>query len=127
MWRKLLFGCVLAATVSPAFAESTFPYSCSEIRFAYTGSDATIKAVCLKQDGTPNATSLTLQGIGNENGMLKQGTGPSTFQKSCGNIQIIVNGPVVILSALCRTAAGSSNSTSLSLNNISNNDGNLTQ
>jgi len=127
MWRNLLLGCVLATTVSPAFAESTFPYTCSEIRFAYTGSDATIKAVCLKRDGTPNATSLTLQGISNENGILKQGSGPSTFQKSCGDIRVIVNGPVVILAALCRTTAGSSNSTSLSLNNISNNDGNLTQ
>ena len=127
MWRHLLCGFVLAATVSPAFAESTFPFTCSEIHFAYAGSNATIKAMCLKTDGTPNASSLTLQGISNENGILKQGSGPSTFQKSCGDIRVIVNGPVVILSALCRTSNGSSNATSLSLNNISNNNGNLTQ
>jgi len=127
MWRHLLCGFVLAATVSPAFAESTFPFTCSEIHFAYAGSNATIKAMCLKTDGTPNATSLTLQGISNENGILKQASGPSTFQKSCGDIRVIVNGPVVILSALCRTSNGSSNATSLSLNNISNNNGNLTQ
>jgi len=127
MWRHRLCGFVLAATVSPAFAESTFPFTCSEIHFAYAGSNATIKAMCLKTDGTPNATSLTLQGISNENGILKQGSGPSTFQKSCGDIRVIVNGPVVILSALCRASNGSSNTTSLSLNNISNNNSNLAQ
>jgi hypothetical protein len=127
MKRVLFSGCLLAMAVSPAFAESTFPFTCSEIAFAYSGSNATIKAVCLKQDGNPNATSLTLQGIGNENGMLKQGSGPSTFQKSCGDIRVIVNGPNVLLAAQCRTSAGQSNATSMSLNNISNNNGNLTQ
>jgi hypothetical protein len=128
MWRNLLRGCVLAAaSVGPALAESTFPYTCSEIQFAYSGANATIKAVCLKADGSPNATSLTLQGIGNENGKLTQGSGPATFQKSCGDIRIIVSGPNVLLSALCRNTAGMSQPTSLSLNNISNNNGNLTQ
>lgn len=127
MWRHLLCGFVLAATVSPAFAQNTFQNTCSQIQFAYSGANATITAVCLKLNGTPNATSLTLQGISNNNGRLMQGTGPSTFQQSCGNIQIIVNGPVVTLSALCRTNSGSSVATSLSLDNIGNNNGNLTQ
>lgn len=127
MSRHLFAGCLLAATVSPAFAESTFPFTCSEIQFTYSGQNATIKAVCLKQDGSPNATSLTLQGISNENGQLKQGGGPSTFQHSCGDIRIIVNGPNVLLAAQCRTTAGTSTATSMSLNNISNNNGNLTQ
>jgi hypothetical protein len=129
MKNILLSGCLLAVavTASPAFAESTFPFTCSEIQFAYAGANATIKAVCLKQDGSPNATSLTLQGISNENGQLKQGGGPATFQKSCGDIRIIVNGPNVLLAAQCRTTAGSSNATSMSLNNISNNNGNLQQ
>ena len=117
---------VLAA--SPAFADNTYQNTCSNIAFAYSGNDAAINAVCLRADGTPNATKLILQGISNQNGKLTQGTGPSTFQKSCGNIQILVgNGPNSTLSALCRTTSGSSNATSLSLNGIANNNGNLVQ
>jgi hypothetical protein len=127
MKRILFTGCLLAAAVSPALADSTFPNTCSEIAFAYAGQNATIKAVCLKADGMPNATSLTLQSISNENGILKQGSGPSTFQKSCGNIRVIANGTGVLLSAQCRTTAGNFNPTSLPLNNISNNNGNLVQ
>lgn len=126
---RLLSACLLTAvTVSPALAANTFQNTCSEIHFTYTGNDATLKAICLRADGTPNATSLTLQGISNQNGKLTQGGGQSTFQKSCGNIQILVdNGPGVTLSALCRTTSGSSNATSLGLDNISNQNGNLKQ
>ena len=74
-----------------------------------------------------NATSLTLQGISNPKGKLVQGGGASTFQQSCGNIAILVDGPYVTLSALCRTISGASNSTSLSLDNISNMNGVLSQ
>jgi hypothetical protein len=43
-------------------------------------------------------------------------------------IQIVVAGPnEVNLTALCRTVQGSSNHTSIPLDNISNNNGNLTQ
>jgi hypothetical protein len=128
MLRNLLCGgALLAAAMSPAFAQSSFPYTCSEIHFAYSGDNATIQAVCLRENGSPNATSLTLQGISNDYGVLKQGSGPSTFQKSCGTIQILVDGPDVTLSAECRTPAGQFNTTSLPLNNISNNNGNLVQ
>lgn len=126
--RGLLFVCLLTvATASPAFAASTFQNTCSEIRFAYSGNQATLNAVCLKADGTANATSLTLQGISNQNGKLVQGGGASTFQQSCGSISILVDGPYVTLSALCRTISGASNSTSLSLDNISNMNGVLRQ
>src|SRR5215475_12872433 len=118
MKRILFTGCLLAAAVSPALAESTFPNTCSQIEFAYAGKDATIKAVCLRADGSPNATSLVLQGISNENGMLKQGTGNSTFQQSCGNIRVIASGTNVLLSAQCRTVSGMSTPTSLPLNGI---------
>jgi hypothetical protein len=126
--RGLLFVCLLTgATASPAFATSTFQNTCSEIRFAYSGNQATLNAVCLKADGTANATSLTLQGISNQNGKLVQGGGSSTFQQSCGSIAILVDGPYVTLSALCRTISGASNATSLSLDNISNMNGVLRQ
>jgi hypothetical protein len=127
--RYLLSACVLAGiAAAPAFAANTFQETCSEIHFAYSGNNATLQAVCLRTNDTPNATSLTLQGISNQNGKLVQGGGASTFQQSCGNIQILVdNGPGVTLSAICRTTSGSPNPTSLSLNNIANNNGTLVQ
>src|SRR5262249_53765764 len=127
--RHLLPAFILASlAATPAFADNSFQNTCSEIRFAYQGANATLQAVCLKADGSGNATSLVLQGISNQNGKLTQGTGPSSFQQSCGNIVIVVNnGPAVTLSALCRTTSGSSVATSLSLNNIANNNGNLVQ
>ena len=127
--RYVFAACLLASlAVSPAFAENTFQNTCSEIRFAYSGNNATLQAVCLRANGTPNQTSLTLQGISNQNGKLVQGSGASTFQQSCGNIQILVdNGPGVTLSAICRTTSGGANPTSLSLNNIANDNGKLVQ
>ena len=122
-----LASTLLASAAGPAFAATTFQNTCSNISFVYSGNDAAIQAVCLRADGTPNQTKTLLQGISNQNGILTQGSGASTFQKSCGNIQIIITGPNALLSAMCRTSAGSSNSTSLSLNNINNNNGNLGQ
>jgi hypothetical protein len=128
MLRSLLCGsALLAAAMSPALAQNSFQNTCSEFHFAYSGANPTLQAVCLKTDGAPNATSLTLQGIQNDNGILKQGTGPSAFQKSCGSIQILVDGPDVTLAALCKTVSGQYNSTSLPLNNINNDNGKLVQ
>jgi CVNH domain len=127
--RYLFSACVLAALASTsAFADNSYQNTCSEIRFAYSGKNATMQAVCLRADGTPNATSLVLQGISNQNGKLVQGSGPSTFQMSCGNIQILNdNGPNTTLSAICRTTSGASIATALPLNNIANNNGTLVQ
>jgi hypothetical protein len=127
--RYLLSACMLAGIAAvPALAANTFQITCSEIHFAYSGNNATLQAVCLRANGTPNQTSLTLQGISNQNGKLVQGSGASTFQQSCGNIQVLVdNGPGVTLSAICRTTSGGANPTSLSLNNIANDNGKLVQ
>ncbi len=127
--RYLLAACLLAGlAATPAVAENTFQNTCSEIRFAYSGNNPALQAVCLRVDGTPNATSLVLEGIHNENGRLVRGTGQSTFQKSCGNIRILVdNGPNVTLSALCRMSNGSTNPTSLELHNVANHFGRLVQ
>ncbi len=111
----------------PAFATTTFQNTCSNISFVYSGNNAAISAVCLHSNGTPNPTTLVLQGISNQNGILTQGSGASTFQQSCGNIQIIITGPNALLSAMCRTSAGGSNATSLPLSNINNNNGTLSQ
>lgn len=127
-FKRTLLACALVTAASaPAFATTTFQNTCSNISFVYSGNDAAVQAVCLRADGTPNQTKLLLPGISNQNGVLTQGSGASTFQKSCGNIQIIITGPNALLSALCRTSSGSSNSTSLSLSNINNNNGNLGQ
>jgi hypothetical protein len=128
MLRNLLCGgALLVAAASPALAQNSFQNTCSEFHFAYSGPNPTLQAVCLKADGAPNATSLTLQGIQNDNGILKQGTGASEFQKSCGSIEILVDGPDVTLAALCKSRSGQFNSTSLSLKNINNNNGSLVQ
>jgi CVNH domain len=122
------FVLLLAAIASTAFAGSTFQNTCSNIAYAYVNNAPTLQAVCLRANGTANATSLVLQGIGNQNGTLVQGSGASTFQQSCGHIQIVVNSTSQVgLTAYCRTSGGGSNPTSLPLNNISNNNGNLTQ
>mgnify|MGYP000026495217 CR=1 FL=1 len=112
---------------TPAAAASGFQNTCSNISFAYvSGSQAALNAMCLKADGSANGSSLILKGIGNNNGVLVQGGGASTFQKSCGNIQITANAQGATLSALCRDGGGNSRATSLPLNNIGNNNGNLT-
>ncbi len=112
---------------TPAAAATGFQNTCSNITFAYvSGSQAALNAMCLKADGSANGSSLVLTGIGNSNGNLVQGSGASTFQKSCGNIQITANAQGATLSALCRTSSGASKATSLPLNNIGNNNGNLT-
>lgn len=118
---------MLAATAISANAANTYQNTCSNISFIYSGNNAALQAVCLRANGTPNPTTLILQGISNQNGVLTQGSGASTFQQSCGNIQIIITGPNSTLSAICRTSGGGANSTSLSLNNISNNNGTLQQ
>ena len=112
---------------TPAAAASGFQNTCSNITFAYNAaSQAALNAMCLRADGSANGTSLVLTGISNNNGNLVQGGGASTFQKSCGNIQITANAQGATLSALCRNSGGGSNTTSLPLNNIGNNNGNLT-
>ena len=118
---------VVLGAASPAAAASGFQNTCSNITFAYNAaSQAVLNAMCLRADGSANGTSLTLTGIGNNNGNLVQGGGASTFQKSCGNIQVTANPQGATLSALCRNSGGGSNPSSLPLNNIGNNNGNLT-
>ena len=130
MKKLVLAGIVAGATLASgsAFAASSFQNTCSNITFAYSGSNAAVQAVCLRAHGTPNSTSLVIQGISNQNGQLTGGgSGPATFQQSCGDIQILADGSSVQLSALCRTTSGMSNPTSIELDGISNNDGVLTQ
>ncbi len=116
---------VIGAT--PAFAGSSFQLTCSNIAFAYSGNDPALEAVCLRANGTPNKTELILKGISNQNGVLKQGSGGSSFQESCGNILIAVDMSGATLTAFCRKVDGGFDQTSLPLENISNQNGVLTQ
>jgi CVNH domain len=126
MVKSTCGACVaLLLSTGAALSDSTFPFTCSNIQFVYVGKEAALQAECLKADGNPNKSTLILTGITNQNGKLVQGTGPSTFQQSCGTIQILASGPVVTLSAQCRAQNGQSNPTSLSLNDIKNNNGTL--
>jgi hypothetical protein len=117
-----------AVATTPALAASSFQQTCSNILVAYAGNAPALNATCLRANGTQNNTSLTLQGISNQNGTLTQGAGASTFQESCGYIRIIIDSPTEVhLAAFCRRTDGSSNPTTLPLNNISNQNGVLTQ
>jgi hypothetical protein len=131
MIKSIVVASAAAAVLlcaAPASARSTFPYTCSNTSFQWgPGGQATIASTCLQANGAPHATSLTLMGISNQNGTLTRGSGASTFQQSCGSIKVSADGPDVTLSAYCRSSSGSSNSTSLPLNNIGNNNGNLVQ
>jgi len=130
MNKLMLAGVAAGATLAAgsAFAASSFQNTCSNITFAYSGNNAAVQAVCLRANGTPNSTSLVIQGISNQNGQLTGGgSGPASFQQSCGNIQILADGSSVQLSALCRTTGGQSNPTGIELDGISNNNGVLSQ
>ena len=120
-----LGSAAMVGVATPAAAASGFQNTCSNIAFAYNAAgQATITATCLRANGSPNATSVVLTGLSNQNGNLTQGGGASTFQQSCGNIQVVANAQSATLTALCRTGSGSSNATSAPLN-LGNNNGNL--
>ena len=127
--KKALFV-VLCLVAVPMFAQSSsFQDTCSGITFGYGtgGNGAMLNAWCLQANGVAKQSSLAIRGIGNSNGTLvASGTGASTFQQSCGNIQISANASGATLSALCRTSAGSINASSVPLTGIKNNNGNLT-
>jgi hypothetical protein len=127
--------CVIAAAAATgllsgaAHAQSSFQYSCSNYGFGYSGSSPVLNATCLSGNGTPTSTSLVLTGIVVANGVLQNlNSGvPSNFQTNCGSIDIYAEGPYVTLSATCKTNAGQLNETSVQLDNISNNNGQLVQ
>lgn len=125
--KILLISALLcaASTGTAMAASSTFQNTCSNITFTYSGNDAAVQATCLTAAGTPNNTKLVIMGISNQNGQLTSGSGASTFQQSCGNIQVSATPSGAMLSAICRTAAGDANATTTPLNGINNNNGNL--
>lgn len=129
---KIAVICALALSgiSTVAFADghsSTFQQTCSNYSFVYQGTEAAIVATCLKSDGTPNESTIVINGIANDDGFLVNNGGPSTFQQSCGSIQVRAAGPdAMILHATCRKADGQSLATSIELGGISNVDGVLT-
>lgn len=128
MNRFQLLLALLAVSFSVQAAhhqKSTFQNTCSNIKFVYQGNDAALKAVCLKANGTPNKSVMVLNGIGNDDGKLVSTDGASTFQQSCGNIQIVVDGPDVTLYAQCRRMNGEFLETGMPLYHIGNINGEL--
>jgi hypothetical protein len=131
MWKWILPAAYLFAVgaTGPAFAQApaqnTYQNSCSNIIFVFVNNAPAMRATCRKNDNTYNTSTLPLAGITNNDGTLARGSGPSTFQATCGNIQILVDGPVTTLSAICLNKDKSAQPASLSLNGISNNNGNL--
>jgi hypothetical protein len=70
--KVVVSAAIIVMIASVALAGSSFQNTCSNIEFAYLGNEAGINAVCLRRDGSPNATSLVLMGISNQNGILTQ-------------------------------------------------------
>ena len=130
--RKLMLPAAFVFAVAAASAAlaqtarpNTYQNSCSNIGFVFVNDAPAMRATCRKNSKTYNTSTLILTGISNENATLTQGTGASTFQGTCGNIQILVDGPITTLSAICLNKAQSAQPASLSLNGISNENGNL--
>ena len=73
---------MLFAAATPSLAANTYQNTCANVAFVYSGNNASLQAVCLRADGTPNPSSLMLQGISNQNGTLTQGSGASTFSRA---------------------------------------------
>jgi hypothetical protein len=114
-----------ATAQTPPPAQNTYQNSCSNIIFVFVNNAPALRATCRKSNNTYNTSTLPLAGIANNNATLTLGSGPSTFHSTCGNIQILVDGPVTTLSAICLNKDKSAQPASLSLNGISNNNGNL--
>ena len=109
----------LAGPTSP----STFQTSCQNIKVVSDG--GVLTANCRRSNGTLKSTSLSLNGIDNQDGNLAYGprsTTGASYRSSCQNINI--NG--ANLSASCRRANGTFKSTSILLLGIDNINGNLT-
>lgn len=119
----LLATLFLANSAQAQGPASSFQLTCSNIHFAYQDNDAAINAVCLRADGTPNSTSILIKGVSNQNGKLTMSGGASSFQQSCGSIQVLVDGPDVTLYAQCRTMRGNFLESSLPILGISNQNG----
>ena len=112
-----------------ALAQSSFTETCSNYGFVYSGINGAIHATCLKPDGTPNDTTMVLTGIVTVKGVLTNlhSSVPSNFQSNCGSIGIFADGPYVTLTATCRVDGNQFLQSSIQLDNINNNDGNLVQ
>jgi hypothetical protein len=128
MKRLVLFALVLAAfaTVASAQTPSSFQLTCSDYIVVASGGSAVLQANCVNSAGSGSPSSLVLKGIGNSNGKLVAGgSGPATFQQSCGSITVIGNAAGATLSALCRTTSGSFVASRIALTGIRNNNGTL--
>ncbi|MBL3572437.1 CVNH domain-containing protein [Rhodovulum sulfidophilum] len=117
---------VISATAAFAADPSSFQNARFNIAFHYTDDGgAEIAATCLTADGMPHDTSITMPGIGNDNGSLVIEGGSASFQKSCGSIMLHPSIDGVELTASCRKTDGSFEDASISIDGISNENGTL--
>ena len=129
--RALILGGMSAllslALMAPAqAAPSTFQNSCRNIELHTDSDEVAIHAECRTRNGDYNATAIELLGISNEYGTLRgRGDSASSFQNSCRNVQIRFNAQDVDIAAICEDGKGGEKNTSISLQDIENNDGNL--
>jgi hypothetical protein len=122
---------VALGAVADGTGPSTFQYTCSNIRFEYANNRASVQGGRARGDVPAhgrNSRRVDAHAPGHQQSerVLQRAMGESSFQKSCGNIQITVSGLQVMLTAMCRTMSGTSLAASLPLNGISNRNGVLT-
>ena len=117
-------GAMLVATPNRAVADSTsdstYQDSCQNIQV----SETTLSARCRRINGGSNTTSIQIRGIENQNGnltYLSDASDASNYQNSCRNIQV----SRTFLSARCRQINGGSNTTSIRIRGIENQNGTL--
>ncbi len=99
---------------------SSFADSCTNISI----NNGKLLATCKTKNGSNQNTSLTIQGVYNNNGQLVQGdiSKASTFNQTCTDVSMEGDE----LSVYCRQNNGESRRSAVRLRGIHNNDGKLT-
>jgi hypothetical protein len=126
--KKFCLAFILMASASGVHAAGNSPTimdTCSNIAVSFAGTQVGITAICQRSDGAPNETSVILSDISNLDGVLTRSRGPSTFQRSCGSIRVSMQGDALILHARCKSLAGYYQPTSIEIDRLSNQNGEL--
>lgn len=107
-------------------ASSSFQNSCRNIKLHSNDGGAWISAECRTRNGNFTPSTITINGLVNNDGRLQGRSGePTSYHKSCKNRKISWNKEKVSISAVCRTRDGNERNTSIELLNIENRDGKL--
>ncbi|WP_161938178.1 mannose-binding lectin [Mastigocoleus testarum] len=115
---------ILAINPPASAAPSTFQKTCRRSGIVSFRGNAYLQSSCRMINGRYKKSSIRLQGIYNDNGVLRFSGGreSASFQRSCRKIG--VRGSTLVAS--CRKRNGRYRNTSIRLNDIHNRNGRLT-